>query len=78
MMKKTDIKCTDVFSHICDKLDQDLDSPKCRRIKKHLEECPNCSAYLESLKRTISLYRAYPTTKAPAGAAKKIMAKLQI
>ncbi|MBI5021850.1 MAG: hypothetical protein HZB59_10480 [Ignavibacteriales bacterium] len=78
MKKKIDTKCGDVFTYICDKLDQNIDSPKCRIIKKHLDECPKCTAYLDSLKRTILLYRAYPPAKVPSGSSRKILAKLKI
>jgi len=77
-MKNTTTKCKDVFNYICDKLDQDLNSPQCRTIKKHLDDCPNCLAYLDSLKKTILLYKAYPEIKAPRGSSKKILAKLSI
>ncbi len=57
--------CKHVYEHICENLDQELDSPQCREIKKHLEACPDCMAYLDSLKKTVSLYRAVPAPKVP-------------
>jgi anti-sigma factor RsiW len=60
------MKCGDVYLHICDHLDEDLASPRCRQIKRHLDECPNCRAYLDSLKKTIVLYRALPEPSVPA------------
>jgi anti-sigma factor RsiW len=50
--------CTRVYHHLCDNLDADLSSPGCREIRKHLEQCPDCHAYLDSLKKTITLYRS--------------------
>jgi anti-sigma factor RsiW len=50
--------CTHVYHHLCDNLDADLSSPGCREIRKHLEQCPDCHAYLDSLKKTITLYRS--------------------
>lgn len=61
------MKCDEVYLHICDHLDEDIASPRCRQIKRHLDDCPNCSAYLDSLKRTIVLYRALPEPNVPAG-----------
>ncbi len=60
-------RCADVYRHICDNLDQKLDSPECRAIKKHLEGCPDCQAYLASLKQTIRLYRTLPSPRVPEG-----------
>jgi len=61
------MKCDKVYLHICDHLDEEITSPRCRQIKQHLEECPNCRAYLDSLKKTIVLYKAMPEPPVPAG-----------
>jgi anti-sigma factor RsiW len=57
--------CRQVYQHICDHLDEDLASPRCRRIRQHLEGCPDCQAYLDSLKKTIILYRSAPSPRVP-------------
>ncbi len=44
---------------ICEKVDQDLASPTCKKLREHLEKCPDCAAYYDSLKKTIVLYRNY-------------------
>jgi hypothetical protein len=55
------LSCADVYEHLCDNLDEQLESEKCREIKAHIMECENCTALLHSLKKTISFYRNYPT-----------------
>lgn len=60
------MKCDKVYLHICDHLDEEITSPRCRQIKQHLEGCPNCRAYLDSLKKTIVLYKAMPEPPVPA------------
>ena len=60
-MKKADSSCGESMKNICAGIGEELDSPRCRRIRAHIRRCPNCSAYLESLRMTIGLYRAYPT-----------------
>ncbi|MCL5268891.1 MAG: hypothetical protein M1469_12455 [Bacteroidetes bacterium] len=44
---------------ICEKIDLDLESPTCKKLKEHLAQCPDCAAYYDSLKKTIVLYRNY-------------------
>jgi predicted aldo/keto reductase-like oxidoreductase len=55
------VKYKKMFRYICENLDKNLNSPQCREIKKCLDSCPDCDAYLKSLKETILLYRQYPT-----------------
>jgi hypothetical protein len=59
------MKCSNVYLYICTNLDADLNSARCRRIKKHIAGCPDCSAYLDSLRKTIHLYKEYPTPHIP-------------
>ncbi len=61
------MKCGDVYLHICDHLDEDINSERCRQIRQHLAGCPHCTEYLKSLKQTITLYRALPPPRIPAG-----------
>jgi len=72
------MKCDTVYLHICDHLDEDIASPRCRQIKQHLDECPNCRAYLDSLKKTIVLYRAMPEPKVPAGTHRELFKTIAI
>jgi predicted anti-sigma-YlaC factor YlaD len=66
------MKCREVYKYVCTNLDQNLNSARCRRIKKHLSECPDCAAYLDSLRKTISLYREYPTPHVPRSVHKRL------
>ena len=69
------VSCSAMFRGICENLDSNLGSPQCRSIKDHIENCGDCKAYLNSLKKTIHLYRTYPTPKVPARLRKEILAR---
>ena len=58
-MNNNTVSCKEVMSHICDSLGEDLNSPKCVDIKDHLENCPNCQKYFESVESTIKFYKKY-------------------
>lgn len=58
-MKNNKVNCKHVMSHICDSLGEDLNSTKCIDIKQHLEGCPNCQKYFESVDSTIQFYKKY-------------------
>jgi anti-sigma factor RsiW len=59
------MKCKSVYEYICENLDANMNSAKCRAIKKHLDACPECAAYLDSLKKTILLYKREPAPRLP-------------
>ena len=77
-MKKKTVRCHDVLNHICEELDTKLTSAKCRELKRHLEGCPNCTAYLDSLRKTISLYSTTPNPRLPQKAREKLFALLKL
>lgn len=72
------MKCTDVYLFICDNLDQKLDSPQCREIKRHLESCSDCSAYLDSVKKTVQLYRTFSIPHVPAATHRKLLKTINL
>jgi predicted anti-sigma-YlaC factor YlaD len=56
---KNKVLCKEVMSHICESLGEDFNSPKCKAIKEHLTECPECIKYFKSVERTIEFYKSY-------------------
>ena len=62
---------------ICEKVDQDLTSPTCRKLREHLAQCPDCAAYYDSLKKTIVLYRSYDV-EMNGSRVEKILARLDL
>jgi hypothetical protein len=62
------MKCRDAYLHICDNLDEQINSPRCREIRAHVKICPDCKAFLTTLKKTVGLYRTMPQPRLPRGA----------
>lgn len=77
-MKTKHLTCKEIAKHLCGELDEQLDTPKCRAIKKHLSTCPNCTGYLDSLKNTVRLYREYHHPRLTNDCRKKLFAVLKI
>ena len=77
-MKLKKIDCLEVAKHVCGDLDEHMDSPECRAIRKHLETCPNCTAYLDSLKKTVLIYQHISNPRAPKQMKRKLFAKLKL
>jgi len=72
------MKCKQVYHYICDNLDADIDSPRCRQLKRHLEACPDCAAYLDSLKKTVLLYKNLPAPTVPLSVHKQLFKAINV
>ncbi|MBM4170042.1 MAG: hypothetical protein FJ215_12930 [Ignavibacteria bacterium] len=53
------LHCVDVLKHVCGDNDIYNDTPLCREIRKHLDHCPGCTNFLQSMNKTIELYQHY-------------------
>ena len=64
-MKQEKVACKDVMNHICESLGEDLESPKCRAIKDHLDSCSDCRTYFKTVELTIDFYKKYDVELPP-------------
>ena len=78
MTKRKLIRCTEVAEHICEHLDTDLDRKRCREIKRHIKDCPNCYAYLDSMKKTIHLFKIEQSPSTPKRLRSELFAVLNL
>jgi len=77
-MKRRPIKCKEVALYLCENLTEGLNSARCRALKKHLAHCPNCTAYLDSLRKTVYLFKAYRDPRVPGKTRKKLHSILRL
>jgi predicted anti-sigma-YlaC factor YlaD len=70
------MRCKDAYLMICDSLNQPSNSKECRAVRRHLQNCKDCSAYLESLQTTIQLYKSSAPTRTPISVHKRLMKRL--
>jgi anti-sigma factor RsiW len=52
---RKDIVCRQAVELVADYLEGTLSRRDRRRLERHLQGCPNCSAYLEQIRTTIRL-----------------------
>ncbi len=67
------LRCNEVAKYVCENLDEQLNSRKCRAIKKHLLTCPKCSKDLIDMKKVISLYRKELVPHIPKAIQKRLL-----
>jgi len=77
-MKQKPIHCSEVTSYVCENLTEGLNSPRCRALKKHLAECPNCTAYLDSLRKTVRLFKNVRDPRLPGNVRKHLHSVISV
>ncbi len=70
--------CKKTYRYICENLDANLNSPTCLEIKKHLDDCPDCTAYLSTLKKTVLLYKNQKSPTLLKSTRKNLMLSLNL
>lgn len=69
--------CKEVFATLSQYLDLELPPDACREVERHLEDCPPCIEFAESLRKTIELCHAYEPAAMPAPLSEKAREELQ-
>ena len=59
-----DPDCREVRDLSSDYIDGEFDHVSQERVEKHLEWCPPCSAFLNTLRATVSMLRSMPKREA--------------
>ncbi len=68
-----------VFDNVCNFIDDELDEATCRELKKHIAACPKCRIYVDSVRKTIVLYKVNDKAKkVPAATRKRLYATIAL
>jgi len=70
------LECKNVWEHISEYLDQQLDPKLLMDIEKHLENCEICSAVLDSTRNILVLTADNRTYELPVGYSERLHARL--
>ena len=71
------LECKNVWEHISEYLDQQLDPKLLADIEKHLENCEVCSAILDSTRNILVLTADNRTFELPVGYSERLHARLE-
>ena len=71
------LECKNVWEHISEYLDQQLDPRLLADIEKHLENCEICSAILDSTRNILVLTADNRTFELPVGYSERLHARLE-
>ena len=59
-------------------IDGELDDTLCEEIRKHMENCDNCRVMVDTLRKTVILYREHGHEDVPADARERLYAVLHL
>ena len=51
------LSCREIFENLSAYIDAELDPSLCEEIERHMEGCNPCVAFLNTLKKTVVLYK---------------------
>ena len=57
--------CHDLLRDLSAYLDGEAEQQLCAEIERHMHNCANCRAVVNTLDRTVTLYRDLPTPELP-------------
>lgn len=70
--------CMRMLGVLSDYLDRGAKARLCRRIEEHLRECPDCRMYVDTLRKTVVLYRSLGEEKVPAGVSQRLFRTIRL
>ena len=71
-------ECRRLLASLSDYVDGLLDDALCREIEAHMAGCDNCRIVVNTLAKTVDLYRATPTPDLPAEIAQRLYSSLNL
>ncbi len=77
-MKDLASTCQEIKQQLSDYLDGELDPTVCAELERHLHGCDNCRVLVDTLNKTILLYRDYGRSPAPAGVQERLIRVLNL
>lgn len=57
--------CSELLGELCDYIDGELEAELCAEIEAHLAGCPDCRVLVDTLRRTIVLYKTQSQPAVP-------------
>jgi predicted anti-sigma-YlaC factor YlaD len=57
--------CREILEGLSEYIDEELAEKTCREIEMHLKDCYNCRVVVNTLRKTVTMYREVPTPEIP-------------
>ncbi len=70
--------CQHLLHELSDYLDGSASAEVCAEIERHLSDCENCTAVVDTARKTVSLYHHLPQPGLPPGARERLFKTLDL
>jgi anti-sigma factor RsiW len=70
--------CRELLGQLSVYVDGELESALCTELEAHLANCPNCRIMVDTVRKTITLYRAQATTELPSDVEERLYRVLKL
>lgn len=70
--------CHDLLHDLSAYLDGEAEQRVCAEIERHMQDCANCRAVVNTLDRTVRIYRDLPDPELPADIGSRLLRILQL
>ena len=70
--------CQRLLGQLSDYVDGELEQTMCEEIERHLADCPNCRVVVDTLGKTVALYRTRGQTPVPGDVQERLYKVLNL
>lgn len=70
--------CKDLLSQLSEYIDGELEEVLCAEIEQHMAGCPDCRAVVNTLEKTIKLYRTAGRAEVPQDVQRRLYKVLNL
>lgn len=71
-------RCHDLLRSLSDYVDGTLDQSICDEIEKHMSDCEHCQIVIDTLRKTVELYRMLPAPPLPDDVHERLLLRLNL
>jgi anti-sigma factor RsiW len=72
------VDCRDNLGCLSEYVDGELAPELCAELERHMAECGDCRIVVDTLRKTVSLYKTYGHEEIPAEAKERLYAVLHV
>jgi anti-sigma factor RsiW len=67
-----------MLAELSDYIDGELEDRLCAEIEAHMRDCPDCQVMVDTLRKTVLLYRTHGRTEMPTAVQSRLYAILNL